>query len=409
VEWGLTQRLQWQSAGGGSAHTTRRTGPRRRLRVLHVVESYGGGVAVALNCYVAATADDVDHVIVGFRRPGADIGWTSSAPFVELPSGHGRQHLAIRAAIRTIDADVIHAHSSWAGVASRTAVGRHGPPIVLTPHGYGFERTDVAAPLRATFRAVERILARRSAVVAAVSAREAHLAAVLRGDQPVVIVPHTTRQQTSAPPRGIDRADRSSPGSPLRIVTVGRVCRQKGVEMFCEIAASTAAWAAPPEFVWIGGGDVALTARLRRAGVEVTGWLPHELALERLGTADAYVHTAAWEAGSPISVLEAIERGLPIICRNIPALGGLPPSTLAATAQEISARLWQLGTDRQAMDDARQVSRRLADSLASSADQRHMLLLAYRAALRIAGNPTRRPPVVARLRTAQILRPAASQ
>ena len=57
----------------------------------------------------------------------------------------------------------------------------------------------------------------------------------------------------------------------------------------------------------------------------VLGWL---------AAADVYVHTAAWE-GAPISVLEAVALGLPVVARRNPALAALDLPMLCDTPEEL--------------------------------------------------------------------------
>ena len=98
-----------------------------------------------------------------------------------------------------------------------------------------------------------------------------------------------------------------------------------------------------------------------------------------LGGAGVYLHTARWE-GFPIAILEALELGVPVIARDVPALAGATatpgittPSDMAVAAEELlrggeAARqrnlaAWQRllaanTAERQARDPARRLCRR---------------------------------------------------
>jgi glycosyltransferase involved in cell wall biosynthesis len=300
------------------------------VRVLHVVEAFGGGVASAIAEYVASTQDDVEHLGIARMRPGHDTGDATGFEVVGSLRPVSRLPLAVldvERAVRRLRPDVVHAHSSFGGVFARTALGVPRDRVVYTPHCYAFERTDVSALARRSFVAAERLLAHRTGAVAAVSPREADLARSL-GSRRVHYVP----QVVSVP----DPGPRVVPGGPPLVVTAGRVCPQKDPFFFAQVALRLHELAPGVRIEWIGAGDDDGERALARAGVEVTGWMPREKLLDRLAGADVYVHTAAWE-GSPMTVLEASASGVPVVARRIPALQSLELSSLHDTPQEVAA------------------------------------------------------------------------
>jgi glycosyltransferase involved in cell wall biosynthesis len=378
-----------------------------RLRVLHIAESYSAGVASALDSYIDATEHDVRHEILGFRRPGSQIGPPPAWLFVDLPAGKLRQTLAIRAKLRRTDADIIHVHSSWAGLFVRATLRRHRRPVVFSPHCYASERTTLRSGTRWLYGRVESMLAYRTDVVAAVGARERAVATRLSGRVPIVTLPHALPNELQT--RLTQLSERRRPGVDV-VATLGRVAPQKGVDYFCSVVAATQRQAAldsvaAPRFVWIGGGDRRLTRQLLRAGVEVTGWLDRDAATERLGDADVYLHTAAWEAGWPLSLLEAAQLKRPMICRRVSSTESLPEALVVAGPDDMARRLqlWRTCPDalRKAIDD---VSCFAADE-AQPDRQRHALAELYRAAeMERSLRSLRTSPL-----HTQILRPAASQ
>lgn len=297
------------------------------MRILHVTDCWLAGVATAITGWIAVTPG-LDHVVLARgRRSAADqtAARPAAATWADLPWSSVDATRAIGAAIDWYRPDVVHAHSSRAGVAVRL---RPAPAIAYSPHGFGFLRTDLARPWRTAIRAVEQGLARRRQVVVACGEQECTLAHGL-GAHHVVTVPY-------ALPAGGPTVGAGGPASTRPTVAfMGRICPQKGVGFAVETAARLCGDAAAIDVVWIGGGDAALTAQLRAAGVEVTGWLDRGRAVDRLTAADVYVHTAAWE-GCPLTVLEALQAGVPVVARALPALDGLPvvqrpdPASVAA-------------------------------------------------------------------------------
>lgn len=292
-----------------------------RPRVLHVVESLAAGVMAALRDYIDNTSDVAEHVVLASRRAGSDTGDFDGVEILDL--GWKLRSLGVlkRVAqtIRTVEPDVIHLHSSWAGLIGRILpITRR--PIIYTPHCFAFERRDVGMLARSLFLLVEYQLAGRSAAVVAVSPREAELARRLRPGLPTFYVPNVAHVDDPGAP---GRADE------FVIAGAGRISPQKDPQWFAEFALALGHLRSDVSFVWFGAGDPNLEARLRDAGVDVTGWIRRPELLQRLSTSSLYVHSAAWE-GAPLSVLEAANLGVTVIGRDIPALRSIALPNLFA-------------------------------------------------------------------------------
>jgi glycosyltransferase involved in cell wall biosynthesis len=360
-------------ASGRLAGVSRRPDGNPSPHVLHVVESLASGVATAIEDYVRSTPS-CTHSVLGWRRSEAQTGdnldVVADQMFL-LPRGRVAQVRAVRRHIRLLRPDIVHAHSSYAGLYVRLFTTQPGRSLVYTPHGFSFQRRDVSALARFIFWLVEAALSYRGAHVAAVGPREAELAARLPGRPEVTYVPHVVSvpDQVTPPVDGIDKP----PG--LRVATLGRITAAKDPDFLRHAALAGQAADPPISWLWVGGGDPADEAALREAGVVVTGWMPRPQALGWLKTADLYVHTAIWE-GSPISILEAAALGLPVIARRSPALRALDLSVLFDTPEE----LVQLATalaDEGRRADLRARSRRLLDRHQPAA-QRAALQRIYR-------------------------------
>lgn len=301
------------------------------MRVLHVCEALGGGTISALAAMVDATPE-IDHHLLARHRPGCDTGLDLAAVFTsvtELPTNPPRAVRRLRQQIHGLFPDIVHAHSSFAGLLTR-AVPLGGVPLVYSPHCFAVERRDVGPWTRRLYALVERSLAARTDLLLAVAPHELVLGERL------------------GYPRGAYAANRANlalePSArfqlPLRIVTAGRICAAKDPDHFIHVKRYVeselqlhATWE------WLGGGREANAERLRAAGVVVSGWLDQRELVARMSSAQIYLHTAAWEA-SPISILEAASLGLPLVLRAIPTLESLAlPGICAdvvATAERIA-------------------------------------------------------------------------
>ena len=77
--------------------------------------------------------------------------------------GFGPSNLALAVALREIAPDVVHTHSSKAGVLGRLAASAEGLPVMHTIHGWSSICGDQGHATRAGVVGIERWLARRTA------------------------------------------------------------------------------------------------------------------------------------------------------------------------------------------------------------------------------------------------------
>jgi glycosyltransferase involved in cell wall biosynthesis len=321
--------------------------------ILHVVEALGSGVTTALEDYLRSAPGYV-HVVLGWRRQRAQTGdelARLAAGVLPLPPGRLAQFLAVRRWVEELRPDIVHAHSSYAGLYVRLLPKRLAGAVVYTPHGFSFERRDIPAPLRGGFWLAEAALSLRGACVAAVGPREAELARRLPGGQRVVHVPNVIRLvQPVEPPEAAELGAVDAGSAPyLRLATLGRITPAKDPAFFRRLVVLGRDLGLPLRWIWVGGGAPADEQALRDAGVLVTGWTSRARALGWLATADVYVHTAAWE-GAPVSVLEAAALGLPVVARHNPALAALGLSALCATPEALIEAVRGLLDDRRRAD-----------------------------------------------------------
>ena len=285
------------------------------LKILHITEALGGGTESAIREFVSASSADEHHLLYRGRQSSS-----SGAEFDEFESS-----VAVRAGVlglwnaarsraAQLQPDVVHLHSSWAGLIGRVSAGVFQQAgVVYSPHCFYFERTDIGTLRRSIASNVERWLLARTDVVVAVSPHEEKLARTL-GARNSYYVRNLLRGWV-APARS------PRTGRPV-IATVGRVSRQKDPDFFIETAIAARKLGVEAQWVWIGGGEDRYTRRLRDNGIHVTGWLPRKEARSLLAASSVYVHTAAWESG-PVSIEEAQLAGIPIVLRSIPPIVSL--------------------------------------------------------------------------------------
>ena len=328
--------------------------------VLHVVESFGGGVAAA----VAGIAESVPgfdhHLLYRPRSAVADLsllsdGFSSTNTFDNRSvSARGR----VKAVVADVGPDVLHAHSSWAGLLSRSI--RLRLPIVYSPHCYAYLRTDIGSSTRWAFRMVERVLARRTAVLLANGRYEYHLATSLgygTSAWTTMVSPDLLRLARPVLP--------PAAGQTPRIVTLGRWCPQKDPVFFQDVidAYRRLDGAREASFTWIGGPDFGLDPP-SSPPYRLTGWLPHVAVADELANAAVMIHTADWEAGIPIAVMEGLSRGIPTLVRTLPSAPELDVIG-CDTPTEMAQRVHQILASHRAWRESQVLSRAIWSSLTS--------------------------------------------
>ncbi|MFV3334443.1 glycosyltransferase family 4 protein [Pseudomonas sp. NY15437] len=276
------------------------------MKILHITESFGGGVTSAINSYIL-NSQQHEHYLLASVRKGDTTGEETQGLFkdIELVPRRLSSLARVKPYIDRVQPDVIHLHSTYAGALIRALPFIPTQKIVYTPHGFAFLRGDHPLMLKA-YRAIESLLAKRTAVIAGCGLDEQRIAGELIEPGHTLGLVNVCDELPEVPPV------RSLTHKPV-VGMVGRLSRQKGHEYFRALAQSCADIA---HFKWIGGGDAQVMADMVAAGIEVTGWRPRGEVIAHMKGLDLYFHTAAWD-GFPISVLEAAKLDLPIALRRI--------------------------------------------------------------------------------------------
>lgn len=320
------------------------------MRVLHVVEAFGGGVFEVVKTLAQGLDDRGDEVAIAYgRRPETPSSVRESiAPEVELfalpwrrhsPVSHLRAARSLRSLIRRWRPDVVHLHSSFAGLIGALTLPS-GVASIYTPHGYSFTMLDQGRAKRAAYRALERLTAKRVTAIGAVSEAEAAAAREIDAASSLIVVrngiPELDQPDTHPPEQFV--------GNRPSLITLGRITAQ---HLPAETARILAAVSDLAEVAWVGGGgrgDVPASVVIDQ-GVPVTGWLDRQDAQRRLSAATACLHWTAWD-GQPLSVMEAMANDVIVIAHDIPATREmLGPAQVCAGEEEAIRLLRRLLSD----------------------------------------------------------------
>lgn len=230
----------------------------------------------------------------------------------------------LRRAIRTFRPDLVHTHSSKAGILARLAARLERVPLVVhSIHGFGFGRHQ-ARLVRWAFLAAEHAAARWTTFFVAVSRanleRGVKLRLFSRAKSRVIRSGVELRAFCAA--RG-DRSFRTELGlasdAPL-VVQVSCLKPQKAPERFVALAEALARRFPTARFVLVGDGELrpALERRIAAAGlggrVHLVGWRRDIPAI--LAAATVVTLTSRFE-GLPRVLVEALAAGAPVVAMAV--------------------------------------------------------------------------------------------
>jgi glycosyltransferase involved in cell wall biosynthesis len=293
------------------------------LKVVHIIEALGGGVYTYfkdLSYYFGddeITKDISTTIIYSGNRKEIDpekieSEFSKGVSLIKInmvrefsPLDDFKSILDLRRELQKINPDVIHLHSSKAGVLGRVAYFLLFKKMQLfyTPHGYSFLRTDISNWTKKIYWTIENCFQQLfGGITIACGDTEYEIAQEI-GKSYLIrngINIEEVRQQYIKPQN-----------QTLTIGIVARITTARNPKLFNAIALRFPRY----NFVWIGDGE--LNSVLTAPNIRITGWfIDKNEALKELSTIDIYIQTSLWE-GLPIAVLEAMAMKKPVLATNI--------------------------------------------------------------------------------------------
>ena len=282
----------------------------KKKKVVHIVEAMGGGVFTYIVDLSNKLCDEYDiYVAHGIRDEIPENFreyFDDRITLVRIENFTREIHLVkdigaireIRKIIRQIQPDIIHLHSSKAGVIGRISI-RGNYKKLYTPHGYSFLMQDAGKARKFLYYTIEKILARCKCITVACGYGEYEEAQKITKNV-VCIHNGIDLESNDTDMKKANRGENQArDGSDLMVVTMGRICEQKNPKLFNEIAERMP----DVKFLWIGDGE--LRDVLSSANVEITGWMERDKAVSEALRGKVFLLTSLYE-GLPISLLEAM-------------------------------------------------------------------------------------------------------
>lgn len=288
------------------------------MKIVHVVEPFSSGI-ITFIINLTRQLSNHEHTVVHGRRTSSDSiesvrsRFSPDTNFVLWPHAGRRVHplydalalISLCKILRTSEFDVIHLHSSKAGVLGRLAcfflmTNR----VVYTPNSVGFSRTDISPVKRLLFKGFEKFAGFLPCRVIACGQSEQELLnqigvrsisinnGITIGDEPNKLVE-----------------------IPLTVGFSGLISPQKNPSLFRSIAANYQN-EHDIAFLWVGDG--VLKDRLTASNIIITGWLKSEEEVKsKVNGIHIFLSTASWE-GQSFAVLEAMNAGTCLLLYNCP-------------------------------------------------------------------------------------------
>lgn len=276
-----------------------------KKKILFIVEAMGGGVFTYIVDLANELVNEYEMYIAYAVRSQTPADYKtyfdSQIHLIEVKSfvrsicllKDLKAFVEVKKIVKNVQPDIIHLHSSKAGVIGRVALDGRKIPMYYTPHGYSFLMQNYKPMERMLFRAIESVCARRACTTISCSEGE--------HQETLKLTKHATYVNNGI---NIDKLQElvneiATTDHPFTVFTLGRICYQKNPLFFNQIAL-----AMPKiKFIWIGDGE--LRKELTAPNIEVMGWTSRKKALEASLRSDVFLLTSLWE-GLPISLLEAM-------------------------------------------------------------------------------------------------------
>ena len=279
-------------------------------KILYIVESFGSGVFSFLVDLINNIDTDYEVVIAyGVREetlPNFKQYFKENVEFIKVenftrninPFKDIKALVEIKKIVKKEKPDIVHLHSSKAGILGRLAVNGNKIKMFYNPHGFSFLKMDDSKFKRMIYWWIEKITAmfNRKCTIVGCSNGEYEEALKLNKNSVCINngidIDKLEKETYNLKEKKIDFYD-------LKICTVGRIGFQKNPKDFNKIAEMFP----NIKFTWIGDGD--LKYELTATNIEITGWKERKEVLQILNDNDIFILTSLWE-GLPISLLEAM-------------------------------------------------------------------------------------------------------
>lgn len=303
------------------------------MKVLHLAEVMNGGIATYLNELINVQIEELGASNIRLLGPSEHAHFLSDRVNENI-SVHAfkRRKRGVLALAHLVwelhkltsnwKPDIVHAHSTFAALLIRLPGLKRSARVVYTPNSWAFSMP--ANALRKTFYVmVERVMAKRADAIAAVSKNEHDIAAAngIRAGRMEVIYTGIEHDRSFRPKSYVLKSTTGSDQT-VTIIMVARFVAQKRHDDL--IAALSRLTHLKWRLLLVGDGERLGVIKSLVAKYQITDKVEF-LGLrsdvdQLLRQSDIFVMTSLYE-GLPLSLLEAMRMGLPVLTNNVDANG----------------------------------------------------------------------------------------
>ncbi len=302
------------------------------IRVLHIVPGLevGGAERMAVNLMRASDREQFEVGAISLFDPvGTDLDLDEILARARIPVSYlgkrrgfdPRMFVRVPRAMERFRPQVVHTHSYVLRYAFPFVLGHRIPAKVHTVHNLAEREVDWAG------RLIHRGAFRRGVVPVAIAEEVADSLRRLYGIDGFPLIPNGIQVADFRRPsidRGNWRRREGFAPTDLLFVCVGGLRLQKNPVLLLESFARGPASDPRAHLLYVGEGRLRAELERRIGALGLQGKV-HLLGLrsdvpEILNAADVFVLSSDWE-GNPLSVMEAMAAGKPVVCT---AVGGVP-------------------------------------------------------------------------------------
>ena len=284
------------------------------MKIVHVVEPFATGVNTFIHELVFGMPDH-EHIIIHgerddnreleqikleYNKKATFIKWQNAQREINLRLDY-KAYFELKKILKQIDFDILHLHSSKAGIIGRYIGLTCGfKKIIYTPNAASFLRTDISPKKKRVYQLIEKLANRFHSKIISSSRSEFNAYKGI-GVKSKIIQNGVT----------ISREEKKTPliKNTFKIVICGKITIQKNPAFFNRIAKFFEN-DDDVSFTWIGDGE--LRHLLTSKNITITGWCSKKEVFEHLEESDIYLSSSSWE-GLPLASIEALAFGLPLV------------------------------------------------------------------------------------------------
>ena len=298
---------------------------KNQLKVLYIITSGNlGGAQVHLNELISGLSENIKaYVIMGERLWLWDEMTKLNVQLFHLESlvrsisvvDDIKSIFYLTKIINEVRPDLIHCHSSKAGFLGRIAGKICCIPIVFTVHGWAFTE-GVSLKKRVVYRMLERMAAKWTSKVICVSEydRQLGLEAMPESGHKLVTIHNGIRDM--APPQ----KNNCEKHAVLRLIMVARFSQPKEQTSLIQAVDLLKKQGIRFHLTFVGEGPELVRNQKLAEALQLSDdvqFLGSRLDVDKiLSCHDIFVLISKWE-GLPISILEAMQQGMPVIATNV--------------------------------------------------------------------------------------------